>query len=122
MRLFGTISATFALLLMGAPAAIAAVPLEHLAIIQNEKDAIVVARALLSARDHAFPSANVKLVIYWGNRDDEFWQRHCTATLNDGVWEVKSKPEYIKDYGHLKVLIGEQDGRFLGSEKDVPLR
>ena len=122
MKIFQATAAAFVLLLIGASTAIAAVPLEHLAIIQNEKDAITVARALLSARDHAFPPANIKLVVYWENRDEEFWQKHCSAALTDGVWDVKLRPEYVKDYGRLKVLIGEQDGRFLGSEKDVPPR
>ena len=120
MKYCPAMAATFALFIMNSSAAPAAVRLEHLAIIQNGSDAIAIARALLSARHHAFPSVNTKLKIYWESRDEEFWQKHFSATLTDGVWEVRSRAEYAKDYGHLKVLLGEQDGRFLGSEKDVP--
>jgi hypothetical protein len=122
MKYTPIISTALAFLLVGTMAANAADPLAHLAIIQSDKDAIAVARTLLSARDHAFPTTNIKEEINWGNRDEAFWQRCFTATLADGVWDVKSKPEYLKEYGHVEISLGAQDGRFLGSTKGVPLR
>jgi hypothetical protein len=113
---------TIALLMTNVTPALAADPLAHLAIIQSDKDAIAVAPALLRARDHSFPSTNFKEEIIWDNRDDAFWEKCFTAILSDGVWDVKSKPEYAKRYGHVEVRLIAQDGRFLGSEKDVPLR
>jgi hypothetical protein len=47
--------------------------------------------------------------------DEQAWQKNFVATLNDGVWEVDSKPDNSRSYGTFTIYVGAQDGRFLGS-------
>ena len=73
--------------------------------IQTAPDAISVARALQIARTREQPLSPT--------RDEAFWQTHFTATLTNGVWEVKSKSRYSPDIAVVTVLVG-QDGKFRG--------